>query len=300
MPPKRKPVVIKRSGGALDKRNVYDLPHVAKYKQDIEVHYPNEEILRLQIPRHFQFVGTTGSGKTSELMRLMFNNIGVFTRVYLIAGDLTEQLYESLVNEPLEWTPGLSVVASDSLDAWPLLFAEIKKEVEMDPASKGEAKLLIVDDQIEKKIPNALLEAFNQGRKYNLTCCWVGSSAVDVPLKIRNNIKYRLIFCQQSDRVARRLFQQAEVDVDEAMKLYHKAINTDNGGEGFVLVDGTPKSIGTPWQVRHGYKPVDLKRMEELVESDSGTDSDHSPAPSRRRPAPAKKAAEGRALLKKA
>ena len=229
--------------------NLYERPSVAKYRVP-KFTYPTFSQINIELPRHMIAVGGTNSGKTTNILRLLLTHMACFKRIYLLSQDLEEALYKAVIEEPQDWGKDLEVVASDTLKDWDELWADLQAEGDADRPQRFVQKVLLIDDMLGAKIPTSVLQAFNLGRKYGLSCVFITSKASAVPTELRNNISYGMICAQQSLRDTKQLFTLLGADLPQALSTYHSMPEY-----GFVLIDRTPQSAGTPMAIRLGYEP---------------------------------------------
>ena len=254
--PAPRPTHVHRTGGTLDMTSPYELPFVRQYNAQSAFEYPSQGQTLLELPRHFMVLGGTNSGKSASLMRTLFRHCRCFQRVYIVAKDVSETLYQSIQDRAEDWSPDpsnpIEVVATDCIDDWDVLWAELKAEVNADRSLRAVPKVVIFDDLLGSKVPNSVLDAANRGRKYGLTCCWITSSLADTDKRLRNNISYVMCMLQNSDRDAARIFQAFGLP-RSMMDLYHDVVLRG----GFLLIDNTPTAFkNTNLRVRDCYKPV--------------------------------------------
>ena len=292
----RKPVV-KRSGGdgQLEKRSLYEMDFVKKYAQE-EPTYSNFSGVKVKLRRHAICVGGTASGKTSTTLRMLLRDMGCFERIYLLAKDLDEPLYASLIAEPDSWCDGLEVVASEDIGAWPKLWAELNAELKEDPSLRfTRPTCLVVDDMLGEKPSKAILDTWNRGRKLGLSCIYITSSASDIDKRIRNNAEYKLCFHQNSAADAKRFFQLLGIDQARGMRVYQKAMNRSQGGAGFVMIDQSQEAHGTPLELRNGYEPCSSGVAPDSDDDDYDSPDDSDDDEKARQPPRPRQGAKGRA-----
>ena len=224
--------------------------------------YPSFSQINIVVPSHMMVVGRHS---TTNILRLLLTHIGCFKRFYLLAQDLEEPLYKAVIEEPQDWGKGLEVIASDTLEDWDELWADIKAEVDADRSQRSVQKVLVIDDMLGSKIPTSVIEAFNRGRLHGLTCVFITSKASAVPTELRNNISYGMICAQPSLRDAEQVFTMLGADLTQAMSTHHTI--PENG---FVLIDRTPQSAGTPMAIRLGYEPSSCSSTPPSMEDHTG------------------------------
>lgn len=228
--------------------NFYEL--VPKKFQMENRTYDNFAETNIKIPARMILTGTSGSGKTNCLMRII-DQINCFDRIYLYARNLEEPLYKYFTNalEEAEKTTGVSIlVKSKDISTLPSVD-------DLDPKLNH---LLIIDDMITEKSKylERVAEYFTMGRKKYCSCIFLSQSYFRVPLLIRQNTDYFIFTKINTDRDLIFILKdfQLGVDDDEILRLYHEA--TKNGFPNFLMID--IENSDPRYRFRHDFTPMQV------------------------------------------
>lgn len=201
-----------------------------KYKHDKPT-YPNFSKIRIELPFRSLIIGASGSGKTNLLLNII-SNINAWNKIFLIAKNTTEPLYQFLIDviKEVELKAKTNILTvGNNIDDIP----------DIDTFNPNDSNLLILDDLISEKESklNNINAIFIRGRKQNLSTIFISQSYFKIPLMIRQNADYMVLKKINSSKDLKRIVSEYSLDLsaDDIMKLYKYA----NTGEltDFFLID---------------------------------------------------------------
>lgn len=187
------------------------------------------------LPQHpFRMIinGFSGSGKTNQLLNLLFHPVYTlnYNKVYLYAKDFTEDKYTWLIKRFEEIANEMNVpleeifVYSDKLD-------EI---INVDDLDKTKMNLIIFDDLVNEKNQDKIKELYLRGRKKNAGMIYLSQYYHQVPKLIRKNIGYLVFFKPNTNRETNVLFTdwgRGEI------KSFRKMVDEATEGHNFLFID---------------------------------------------------------------
>lgn len=228
--------------------NFYDL--VPKKFQMENRTYDNFSETHIKIPARIILTGTSGSGKTNALLRIV-DQVNCFDRIYLYARNLEEPLYKYYTDalEQTEKTTGVSIlVKSNDISTLP-------RVDDLDPKLNH---LLIIDDMITEKSKYLarVSEYYTMGRKKYCSCIFLSQSYFRVPLLIRQNTDYFIFTKINTDRDLIFILKDFQLGVndEEILRLYHEA--TQNGFPNFLMID--IENTDPTYRFRHDFIPMQV------------------------------------------
>lgn len=218
---------------------------------------PASIALKLKDPFQMCVVGMTGSGKTNFVYNI-YKTYGCFDRVFLLAKDTEEHLYEEFVKSLKEEgkRTGRDIIkVSNNLKDFPDITALNKRNRE-----KKERTLLIIDDMINEKAKDLkdIINAWTLGRKGMIYPVWIGQSYFQTPIMIRKNSSIIALGRLASEKDMKRIVAeqpQLSLDHKEIGNLYKK-IQMTYGDMNFLLVDTNSNEAGL--QFRHNLAPYSI------------------------------------------
>lgn len=141
-----------------------------------------------QHPYRLLAVGPSGSGKTVTIVDLVMSHT-YFDVIYIFARDLTEPLYEMLI-EFFE-----RCQAEDPDNAPEFYYgSEVDDVPSVDDLDKDKQNLILFDDFILEKDQSSIAEFYVRARKKNCSSIYMSQSYTKTPRIIRENCNYFCLF----------------------------------------------------------------------------------------------------------
>ena len=146
-------------------------------------------------PYRILIVGGSGLGKTTALLNLINNQLGI-DKIYLYAKDPYEAKYQCLINKRekvgLDHFKDLKAFMEYSID-----MEEVYKNIENYNPGKKSKILILFDDMIADMINNKTLnpvvtELFIRGGKLNISIVFITQSHFKVPKDVKLNSEHFL------------------------------------------------------------------------------------------------------------
>jgi hypothetical protein len=252
-------------------KNYYeDLPK--KYHAET-IDYPNEELMKISLPKHLLVVGYTGAGKTNWA-RNFIAKVGVFTKIYLFAKDLEEPLWKQFIDE--------LKAMSKAMHGHDLLFAssDIGQLPNPDDIDDKQNNLFIFDDMItekEAKLRTAS-EYFVRIRKKNGVCMFITQSYFKTPQIIRLQAAYLAIIKLGTVGDIMRIMREQDITdlgKEGLKRIYNMTCGQNNRNviTNFLLID---KNTNEPsYRFRHNFAPIEIQ--------EGDCDTPITPAPPKKR-----------------
>lgn len=144
--------------------------------------YKRKKETQINLPFRMLICGTTGSMKTTSALNII-KQIAGFTRIFIYAKDLTEPLYECLIDLLTEYekkTQRKILTVSNN----------VKDIPKCDEFDKKESNLVICDDLITEKNLKNISDLFVRGRKKNISIMFITQSYYDTPTLIRKQLSH--------------------------------------------------------------------------------------------------------------
>jgi hypothetical protein len=208
--------------------------------------------LAFEHPMRVGILGRSGTGKTSMLLGMLMGDNDEtrirFTRLYLIARDLTEPCYEMLrdkmtmiegfINSQLEETGQIGDVRVYFEYDHPNKFS-------VNELDSKERNLVVFDDCVimleDKKSRMQMQETFMRGRKKNASLVFISQNPFHQHLKfIRNQCQHFYLFDTGSSMNVNRLADEIGLDKQE---LQYKTRDAFRVKYGFVSISCDSKRI---------------------------------------------------------
>jgi hypothetical protein len=211
------------------------------------VTYPNQDQINIKIPSGIAILGPTGCSKTNFLLNFIATT-AVFTRITLYAKNLKEPLYKWLIDSisrlPQARSGGLIIEAFDNLD-------EVIPATEYD---ENERNLVIFDDFMNEsaKTLKPVVDMFSMGRKNNVTSVYIAQDYFNgIPVKIRRNINYLMIFKLNSPSDLGRIVR--DCSKDDAVRMMATLKNAQQlGPRHFLLIDRVTNFDHLKYRIDYG------------------------------------------------
>lgn len=214
--------------------NFYSLPQVQKYMPPA-IEYANFPKVQIRLPVNMVVCGGTGSGKTNMIMYLL-EQINAFTKIYIIAKNIKEPLYEWITEEcrkrekKLHLDPGTLLFVTDKMEDLP----------EITTLDKTKVNLVIFDDwissgkEIQEKIANYMIAC----RKYQTCAVYLVQDYFSVYNVIKNQCRIVVLTpgCKPRNLLdIMRNFTNIGLDAKQLGRVYRYA--TNGGMPNFLLID---------------------------------------------------------------
>jgi hypothetical protein len=184
-------------------------------------------------------VAPSGTGKTVTALNFI-KAVGTFQKIVVLAKNLTEPLYEHLIEKyrKLEQKLGKRILlAIDKIEDLPPL----------EDWDKSENNLLLCDDLIceNPKLLKEIVEPYwMRGRKKSITCLFLSQGYFDIPKLIRKNSTHIIINKIKNKQDRLRVFREWPLDntVEEMERKYQLAMKShirrgDDRVLNFLLID---------------------------------------------------------------
>jgi hypothetical protein len=229
-------------------RNFYEL--IGSHYTTPQRQYENYPQFQIDIPCRILICGGTGSGKTNILMNIIFG-MACWTRFYLCAKNLSEDLYNFLITE-------IQKVEKKLKKQGEILFvcseiSELPLENEFD---KRYNNLVIIDDFINEpaKVLKPLANLFTMGRKRNISCVFISQGYTETPIMIRKNCS-QVILKEMKPNDLRNILRgfSTRYSSKELMAMFD--LCHTNEVDQFFLVDLAAKTEALKF--RHNWEPIE-------------------------------------------
>jgi hypothetical protein len=166
-------------------------------------------------------IGPSGSGKTNMIVDMILNHI-YFDDIYVLAGDIEEDLYQFLANKLREINEKLE--ESDQSELKKGIHFDNQLDMDIDALDKDRQSLIIIDDFITKSDQSTAEQLFIRGRKKNASTIYISQSYFKIPKLIRNNSSYFALFKISNSREISAIAQNHSTQIghDDFLKLYRE------------------------------------------------------------------------------
>jgi len=187
-------------------------------------------------------IGSTGSGKTSTLIELLSRKNDAFTRIIIFTGSTSD---EPLYNYLKKHIDGIEII--DDPELLPNLH-------DMNDEEKNTEKLIVFDDFINmnKKALKQIQNWFIASRKYGFSSIALCQSFTEIPIALRRNIQYFMIFRLNDVNSINQIIKthnNVGDDKDAIKEMYFEA--TENPKNFFMLDLKDPK-----YRYRHNFLDI--------------------------------------------
>lgn len=172
-------------------------------------------------PFRMSVIGPSGCGKTNMIVDMILNHI-FFDDIYVLAGDIEEDLYQFLfkklsnINEILDET-------DEGLLKKGIHFSN-ELNLDIDALDKSRQSLIIIDDFITKTDQGTAEQLFIRGRKKNASTIYISQAYFKIPKLIRDNSSYFAIFkiANRREISAIAVNHSTQIDYDDFIRLYRE------------------------------------------------------------------------------
>ena len=164
-------------------------------------------------------IGKTGVGKSTALLEFMSRK-QEFVEITIFTGSTTDEpLYKNLG----KYIDGIRII--DKADELP----ELK---DYDEEDKSVERLMIFDDMINcsKSEKMKMQKWFNSSRKYGFTCIVLAQNYSDIPIQMRRNASYLLMFRLNDANTINTIIRTNADGYDKEMlkELYYRVTDKPN------------------------------------------------------------------------
>lgn len=194
------------------------------YSNIIKSHtlYRNVNPLAPQWPFRLYTVGPSGCGKTNEIVNLILNHLD-FDKLYVLAGDTQEDLYQYLLCAMEE--RGIPTCVTNEIENIPAL----------DQMDKTKQNLVLIDDFVTQEFP-LFDELWMRGRKKNVSSIYISQSYFKGPKMVRLNSNYFMLFDVSDKKQIRQIVDShsCKTSFDDFMDMYREIHKVPYN---FMLID---------------------------------------------------------------
>ena len=150
--------------------------------------YNNRNNMTVKHPNHSIICGPTSSGKTSFLLNLLLtpNMMVCYKQILFLVPDDSEPLYEFLKQhfKRLEAELQLKTKKKYEIVKFYNSIEDFPSVDELDNYKKT-PRVIVIDDMVNKKLPEKITDYFIAGRKKNCSCYFLSQSFYQIPILIR-------------------------------------------------------------------------------------------------------------------
>lgn len=190
----------------------------------LKTHNPHYDVHHIKLPMRMILCGSSGSGKTTTLLNLLYNMPDTFEKIFIVVKCKDEPLYNYL--EDKLGKDGLSIKEG------------IHELPDLDSLDKEQNNLIILDDLVNEaaKLQRPICDFFIRARKKNASIIYISQSFYAVPKLIRDNISYLIIKQVSSMKNLTMICRECSLGIDKAQlkKIYDDATETK---QDFLLID---------------------------------------------------------------
>jgi GTPase SAR1 family protein len=195
----------------------------AKYK--VKSYNPNYgKTHNIQIPARILIVGSSGAGKTNNLMNLLkiaFNK--TFSHIFLVCKSADEPLYQQMIDKLADDITVFEGGICPRLQDLP----------------KNEEQCIIFDDMLnaDKNVSKEIENFFKMGRKKGFTSIYLSQSYYKTPKFIRDNLTYVIIKKITSNRELKAILKDyplGELTIEQLKEMYN---NCTHKFENVIMID---------------------------------------------------------------
>jgi len=212
---------------------------ISKKYHDTEAYNPNKSCP--QHPFRMLIVGSSGSGKTSALLDIIFK-CACFCRIFLIAKDLEEPKYRYLIDyfQKIEQKVGFVEILSYTDD--------LSEAPDVDTLDKSIQNLIIFDDMISDSNLNSLMPLFIRSRKKNTSIIFLSQAYHKLPKTLRIQCNY-LVSAKQTLEDRKKIYQEWVDDTTEQQFMEAFMSITKNPFH-FFIIDKKTKNLALKYRDR--------------------------------------------------
>lgn len=194
--------------------------------------YTNYNEVRIKIPSRFLVIGSSSSGKTNLVLALI-KKMACFNKIWLVAKNTEEPLYESFINEIQKQEEQLRAMKSQKKyknyqidDAILTVLNDPLELPSPEEFNKDDNNLIIFDDLMceSRKVKDYCTQYYARGRKKQCTVFFLSQSIVGCSKDIRRNCNIIIIKDVPSNSDIETLAKEYSIGISQE-KLKH-AIQT--------------------------------------------------------------------------
>lgn len=188
--------------------------------------------------------GSTGCGKSTVLVEFLHRCNNFFYEIVIYSGSSTDEpLYRMLKKN----VPDIHMI--DDLEQLPEL-QELNNTVD-----RTKPKLLILDDMINctKKEKDKMQRWVNAARKAAFTIIILAQNFTDVPIQIRRNLHYFILFRMRDTQNIKAILKRCNANNNEKEQIERAYYECTSQPKHFFMIDLTPQS---PAPYRHMFTDI--------------------------------------------
>ena len=188
-------------------------------------------------------IGSTGAGKSTALLEFLNRKNDSFYRIIIFSGSTTDEpLYNMLRNQ----IDGIEFI--DDPEQLPNL-------TDMNDEDKTQEKLIVFDDMINlpKKQLVKIQKWFNSARKYGFTCIAMCQNYTDMPIQMRRNTMYFMLFKLNDMNTVNQILKNHNNNGDDKELVKQAYFASTAQPKNFFTLDLTPNTTA---RYRHNFTDV--------------------------------------------
>lgn len=184
-------------------------------------HNPHYERHKITVPFRMLIVGSSGSGKSSTILNIIYNMPDTFEKIVLCCKSKNEPLYLYL---------------EETLKDMISIYEGIENIPDVNTFDKNIQTLVIMDDLVNEKRQNSIEDFFIRARKKGVSTVYISQSFYKTPIMVRNNLTYIIIKQVSSLKNLSRIMNEYSLGIESKTfkKLYDYC--TKNKTD-FMLID---------------------------------------------------------------
>ena len=236
--------------GELQFVNLYERPDVQKECVP-QFSYKAQSFTNVSVPVRLACIGASGTRKSLTVVQMLFLHMACWDTVYLLAKQLSEPLYQWLINNHKKL--GIrQLFAADDLQ----MFDQLWDEADHDPKRM---KACLIDDMLtcSAKVPDSILELFNRGRKTGWSAAFISSSWFAIDPRVRNCIDIKVLKRVNDEDTVARILHGCGLTRD-AVRLYKWVVQDPD--RCFMIDDANPDPA---MRFRMNYRPISMGDIQE-------------------------------------
>lgn len=188
-------------------------------------------------------VGSTGAGKSTALVEFLSRKDNSFCEIIIFSGSTGDEPLLNLLKTHIE---GIQII--DDVDDLPELTKYNDEE-------KGVERLMVFDDFINlpKKQLVKIQKWFNSARKYGFTCICMAQNYTDIPIQMRRNTMYWILFRLNDINTINNILKNHNNNGDDKNAVKSAYFVSTRDSKNFFVLDLTANS---PARYRHNFTDV--------------------------------------------
>ena len=188
-------------------------------------------------------IGQTGSGKSTALVEFLSRKNDSFFEIIIFSGSTADEPLYNLLQEHID---GIKVI--DNADELPEL-------TDYNDEDKKSEKLIVFDDMINlpKKQLLKIQKWFNSARKYGFTCIAIAQNYTDMPIQMRRNTMYFILFRLNDVNTIKQILKNHNNNGDDKDAVMEAYFHATEKPKNFFTLDLTPDS---PARYRHNFTDI--------------------------------------------